>query len=451
MRSLGRLSTNLATIVALTLLLVAYAVVQWVGGALFEDRYEITVPLDRTGGLFTGQEVTVLGHGVGIVEQLTLTDRGVEAVLEIRDKEHVPQHTLVHITRRSAVGEQALDLVPVPADWRPPPGDLVPSDVDAVAGWLPAQRDSRVEPKAVVYPTEVPEVLANAVALFESIDERDLGTLVHELASAIGGRAELLKELNRDSLDLNTTLVEGIPQLQRLLDTSGPLLDTLNEHRQALASTFPDLADVSETLAANRPTLERLLDDGPSALREAESLIVDTRANQHCLISDVTQLNAMLSQPENLHDLARGLDTAHWFYQDGFDVITQHDPLRPGVQWQRMNVLLFEAFGGQDYIPDRPTPPTKPGAACSSPWGVGVDAVRQRDHQPPDPTAPSIDFAPLAERGGVTEQSVGSLPGDATTAGPGGRTERTLPATGGGAAAVAPLALAVAWALRRRR
>lgn len=442
-----RLVVNLGTIVTLAAVLVVYAAVQWVGGAFFEDRYELTVPIAKTGGLFLNQEVTVLGYGVGQIKDQTLTDEGVELLLDIKGDRVVPRHAVVQVLRRSALGEQALNFIPVPPDFDPPEV-LIASAIEAAEGWQAAERGQRIDPVATTFPTEIPPLLDKAVDLLNAIDTDELATVIHELSVAVGGRAELLKELNRDSLDLNTTLVEGIPEFRRLLDSSEIILDELNEHRESLAGTFPPLADVSDLLARKRPALERLIDTSSDALREGTAFIENTRANQHCLMLDFTELNRMIAQEENLNDLSRGLRQAHFFYQDGFDVITQFDPFRPGVAWQRINFLIFEHAGGQPYVPHRPTPQTKPGAACESPWGLGVNAVRQPDHQPPDETAPPIDFAPLAEGPSGSDGGTVSEPAPV----PRGEDRGTTPATGGGfAAIVVPLALGAAWLSRRRR
>lgn len=442
-----RLVVNLGTIVTLTAVLVVYAAVQWVGGAFFEDRYELTVPLAKTGGLFTNQEVTVLGYGVGQIKDQTLTNEGVELLLDIKGDRVVPRHAVVQVLRRSALGEQALNFIPVPPDFEAPE-EFIVDDIDPAEGWEAAERGQRIDPIATTFPTEIPPLLDTAVDLLNAIDTDELATVIHELSVAVGGRAELLKELNRDSLDLNRTLVEGIPEFRRLLDSSEVILDELNEHRESLAGAFPHLADVSDLLARKRPALERLIDTSSAALREGTAFVENTRANQHCLMIDFAELNRLIAQEENLNDLSRGLRQAHFFYQDGFNVITQYDPFRPGIAWQRINFLIFEHAGGQPYVPHRPTPQTKPGAACESPWGLGVNAVRQADHQPPDETAPPIDFAPLAE--GEPGSEGGRVSEGAPA--PRGQDRGTTPATGGGLAAlVVPLAIAGAWLSRRRR
>lgn len=405
MTSLPRkLLVNLVTIAVLTVALVGFAIANWLGGGVVQRAYTVTVPLAESGGLFPRQETTVLGNGVGTIADIRLTDTGVDVVLSVRGDEVVPEHAVVHILRRSTIGEQTLDFIPVAPDYRPEGEELDPTRIPVADGWTAARKGSVVEPKATVFPIPVPEFLNTTVNLLGEIPTEDLGTTIRELALGVGGRGELLRRLNRASFELNTTLVDGIPEFRRLIDSSEVILDELNDHREALAGMFPPLADVSDLLAEKRPVTERLVTgSGTTLLEEANTLVTNTRANQHCLIDDFTTVNSMIAEPENLRDLSRGLDKANFFFQDGFDIITQYDPFRKNIAWQRINLLLFEEAGGQPYEPHRPTPQTKPGAACESPFGVGVNAVRQPDHQPPDPTAPPIDFAPLVHDGDGSE------------------------------------------------
>lgn len=456
-----RTVTNNLVVLGLALVLIAFAAINWVGGAIFEDRYEIVVPMRDAGGLFPLQETTVLGHGIGQIRDLRLTPGGVDVVLEVRGDEHVPERAVVQVLRRSTIGEQALNFIPVPADWEPPddPETIEPASLPVTAGWEPADRGATVDPVAVVLPPEIPAVLEAATDLFRELPADDVGTVVHELATALDGRSDLLRELNRDVFDLNSTLVGGIPEFERLIDSSAPVLEELNEHRVALADSFSHLADVSDVLAENRPTLDRIVDEGTPFLRRFDAFVTNTRENQSCLFDDFLDLNRTIAQPENLRNLAEGLDLHEAFYF-GADNVIQFDPVLEGVPWFRVNLLLFEEATARSYEPRRPTPPTLPGAACVSPWGLGVNAVRQPGHQPPDPTSPGIDFAPVLEEddvaapreGGPGEEGEGTSGSDRRTVARGAAApDAETPRTGGGITLLAPLAAGAAWLLRRTR
>ncbi len=442
--SMWRTAVNVLVFLGLSVGLAAYAFVNWVGADLIEDTYAVTVPMPEAGGLVPAQEVTVRGSKVGTVHDIRITRDGVDLELRIDAEEEVPARAVVQILRRSPIGEQALDLIPVTADWRPPAGGgrVVPARLPMPTGWEPAEPGARIEPIAAVPPASVADLLDAADELLTAVDGADLGTVVHELAVALAGRTETLKEINRDSAELGATLIDGIPEFERLLDSSEPVLAVLRDHRDALASSFTHAADVSETLAGNRGTLERILDEAPRALDEAELLVRTERADLSCLNDDLLALNERFSQPEHLEEIARLLDLQRFFY-GGFDAGTQWDPYRPGVLWARVNILMFQESGGQPFVPRRPTPETWPGAACRSPFGIGVNAVRQTDPPPipPDPTSPGIDYAPRVDGAGDEQPPPSSDGGD-----PG-----TTPATGSGAGLLAIVAMAAAAVAARCR
>lgn len=434
-----RLGINLTVLVAVTLALSAYVLIELIGGSLFSDPYRIVVPMPDAGGVYPLQQVTVRGHAVGQVAAVDLTREEVRITLEIQPEESVPRRAVVQVLRRSPIGEQAVDFIPVPAGWRPS-AEVVPAEVPVDGDWEAAPEGAVIEPVAAVTPASVVELLERGQALFSAIDGDDLATTVTELAAALRHRADTLVELNRDAAELGTTWVAAIPEFERFLATSEDVLDILRDHRHELASGLASAADVSELLARDRDVLEDILDEAPRALGELDTFVRDERADISCLLGDLTAATELFARPEHQEEIARLLDLNRYFY-GGFDAGTQWDPYRPGILWARVNILMFEQAAGEPYVPLRPTPPTLPGAACVSPFGVGVDAVRQTDPPPvpPDPTSPGVDYAPRVEGaragdGGQTGDGAGTAYGD----------RRPLPATGGGGE-ILPLALALAF------
>ena len=407
MRSVPRrLATNLGWIVVIFGLLIVAGIIRFMGAAFFGSSYTLSVDLPEAGGALPGQPVTVLGTSVGTIKRTELTTNGVHAVLELDGKHEAPASALVQVLRRSPIGEQAIELTPVAPDWSPPTDrQLVPSQVKVADHWTPAPHGSTIDARAVVTPSSVPALLDRAKVLLEHIDGGDLNTIITELAHAVDGRVEEMRNLNRDTAELGTTLANGIPDFDRLIASSEPLLATLRDQRETLAAAIRSSADVSEVLAKDRPAAEQLLTDAPDTLQRADTLIRDQRPNLHCLDSDLLDVNRMTVEPSNLDDLKMILDLNRYFY-GGFDAGTQWDPYRPGVIWARVNILLTQQAGGQPDTPHRATPATKPGAACRSPFGLGVQAVRQTDPPPvpPDPTSPGIEYAPTVDGAGTAAQ-----------------------------------------------
>ncbi len=440
-----RTSINLVALAVLTVGLVAYAGYQWAQDIFFDDRYPVAIELGETGGLVEEHEVTVLGDRVGRIGTIELTPGGVRMELLIEPDRAVPGDAVVQVIRRSAIGEQTLNLIPVGADWEAPAERLIPRLVEVAEGWEPAEPGAEITALEVETPVDMRTLIGNVEDLFRAIDTDDLHTTVVELAAAVGGRGETLVDLNVQAMELNETLVAGIPDFERLIDSSGPVLEAMSDSRQEIAASITHLADLSELLAENRPVMERLATEtGTRALEETDALIRENRANLTCLVDDFHDFNVA-----TLFDgggwLAQLLDFNQHFF-GAVDIVFQWDPYRPKKNWARVADLVMSGDGGGAVYNERvPTPMTRPGAACVTPFGVGVNAVRQADHQPPDPTSPGIDWAPLVDEG-EREGEVPERPTAVT------QPDEPLPATGaGGLGALGPLAAALALLLWRRR
>ena len=438
---MGRLSARIAAnavwVLVFSVVVILGAFLTFASGIVFDDKYPITVPMPEAGGVLPGQEVTVMGRAVGVVEDVELTDDGVDIHLAIEGHFPVPENARVRVLRRSPIGEQSVNFEPLDEQW------------------APAEKGSRIVPAEAITPAEVPFLLEETVDLFRAMELDDVTTVFAELGDALRGRGQLLKDLNRDSLDLNRTLVAGIPEFERAIESSDAILTELRDHRQALAESFTNAADLTEELAEQRPTMETLLDTGTTFLREFDEFIDDDQSNFHCLMADFTDVNEMLLGPTTatgaptrfyetkLDEAEMALEKHRFFFQQGYAIISQPDVSISGADWIRVLMLPPQVTMGEAYPERVPTPATKPGAACvTDTWGVGVNAVRQPDHQPPAPTSPGIDFAPLVEGG----SQAGADDEDD------GQASRPLPATGGGGVlALAPLVVALGWWLRRKQ
>lgn len=435
-----RVTANVVWLVLSGIGVIAAGFLSFASGILFDDSYEVSVPMPEAGGVLPEQEVTVLGRAVGQVEDVELTAEGVLLTLRIDGEHAVPSDADVRVLRRSPIGEQAVDLQPRTPDW------------------TAAEPGATIVPGEAVVPAPVPFLLERTVELFEAIDVDDVDTVISELAVALEDRGPTLKQLGRDALDLNRTLVDGIPEFERSIASADAVLTTLQEHRRALADGFVNAADLTGILADEAPTVDRLLDTSTLAVNELDDLLRGQRANLSCLMSDVLSINDLLLGPSTLDGVNAGryrskLDEAEhalmrvpYFFHDGFHIIAQPDPLT-GMVWTRI-LMVGPPEGGQAYPEKRPTPPTTPGAACTTvAWGTGVDAVRQDDPQPPDVTSPGIDYAPLVGAG--DDDRAEPAPGghDGVRAAP----RPDLPATGGGPPLLASLTIGAAVWLRRRR
>jgi phospholipid/cholesterol/gamma-HCH transport system substrate-binding protein len=398
----GRLGANLAVVVVLSMVVLAVAGFRFLGffGA---DTRPLVIEVPDAGGVLAAQPVTVHGHGVGVVEDVRLTVEGAELLVEVDRSQDVPRHVFVQVLRRSPIGEQAVELTPVPADFEAP-GDraLRPREIPRAGDWEPLGPDEELDIRGVATPASVPEVLRLARDLLDTVDVDSLVTVVDELGTAFDGRDQVLRDLTRDGTDLSETILASTADIERLLEQSEPVLALLHDQRDELRASLANSAEVLETLGARGDDVVTILESTPGALDEVTRLVDEQAPNLSCLNADVLRLGQLLAGDDVLPFLGQLLDHQRYFY-GSFDAGTQWDPYRPQALWARVNILLAESATGpaaEAKDPRTPTPPTLPGAHCDSPFGLGVDAVRQADPVEPDPTSPGIEYAPRQEGAG---------------------------------------------------
>src|ERR1700748_1383061 len=98
-------------------------------------EYTVAVDLPRSGGLYQTSVVTYRGSDVGQVKSVDVTANGVRAVLAMRSGVEVPSDVQASVHSRSAIGEQYIELTPLPGkpgkdDQHPRPlrnGDVIPA------------------------------------------------------------------------------------------------------------------------------------------------------------------------------------------------------------------------------------------------------------------------------------------------------------------------------------
>src|SRR6478735_3270886 len=123
--------TILATITVVAGGIMAFGVVQ-VPALLGVGRYEVTLDMPATGGLYESSVVTYRGSEIGRVTSIDVTPGGVRAVLTLDSSTAVPADVSAAVHSRSAIGEQFVELTPrsdgggaAPATLRD--GDVIPA------------------------------------------------------------------------------------------------------------------------------------------------------------------------------------------------------------------------------------------------------------------------------------------------------------------------------------
>ena len=183
----------------------------------------------------------------------------------------IPEDTVAVVENRSAVGEQYLDFQPRTEGERLADGDVIP------------RKDTR-------YPLRVDTLLLDFDRTIESVDKRDLATVVDELGTAFAdGGADLQRLL--DSGDaLTRAATGGLPETVRLIDDGRIVLDAARdlEEIKTFSTNFANLAD---TLKASTPTCGSCSTGAPWPPRRLDLLIRENQGSLSALLANLITIS----------------------------------------------------------------------------------------------------------------------------------------------------------------
>lgn len=266
---------QLVAFVLVTLLGVGYVSVRYLGAAeLFgTGHYAVTLQLIRSGGIFTGADVTYRGVSVGRVGALRLTRDGVEAQLEITGTAPpIPADLDAAVTDLSVIGEQFVDLRPVRADGPMLHGGSV----------IPASRVST--------PVPVEDLVGALDTFVRSVPLDSLRTVVTELDTGFTGTGPQLQRLLDSGDAVTRDAVAALPPTLTLIRDATTVLRTQHEQADAITSFSRDLALLGTQLQASDPDLRRLIGTAPEFAAQAGGLIDESGPQLGVLAADLLTL-----------------------------------------------------------------------------------------------------------------------------------------------------------------
>ncbi|MFD6390125.1 MlaD family protein [Nocardia sp. NPDC055029] len=272
------------------------------------SEYDVTVNLDRSGGLQPGNDVTLRGHRIGRVSTVELIDQGqaIAVRAQIDTSYKIPVDTMIQVAALSAAGEQYIDFRPKT--------DVGPFLADGAV--------IKFNPEQIKTPTPVWAVLDDTSALISQVDPQQFKTILNELDIALGGGPDQLRGLiNGVSL-----VVAG---LDNLLPQTVNLIANLRVIAETTSHAQPDL----QTLTSNSGTLlaqfnnanaelQGVLDNAPAQF-EALGAVLDKTADPiSSLAANFVSITraAQLRQPALrllFPSLALGLDSISAPAHDG--------------------------------------------------------------------------------------------------------------------------------------
>ncbi|WP_280450169.1 MlaD family protein [Nocardia brasiliensis] len=233
-------------------------------------RYDVTVQLAATGGLYPTANVAYRGTNVGVVQDVRLTTTGVEAHLSIDSDYKVPADVNAWVRSVSAVGEQYVDLIPAE---RPVGGNLADGSV------IPVGRTK--------LPQDVGTLLDQSDRLLSSVADTRLRQVIDEAFKAFNGAGPDLQRFIDSASLLVQEAQNNAEPTKKLLDQIGPLLDTQIRSDAAIRSWTSDLATVTDQLRAHDVSLRNVLHEGPSAMQRVNAQFESLRPTLPLLLNNL--------------------------------------------------------------------------------------------------------------------------------------------------------------------
>jgi len=235
-----------------------------------DDTYTVVAHFSESGGIFADAEVTYRGVKVGQVEELRLTDGGVDVRLSIdKDYDAIPADAVALVGNRSAVGEQYVELQPQ--------SDSKPYLVE----------DSEIAPENTQTPIQTKTLLTNLSNTVESVDKDALRTTVSELGAAFAGTGEDLRRI----IDTGNAFIEDA---NANFDTTTALIRDGNivlRGQVASASAIRNFASklslFSSTLAASDRDLRKVIDSGSMAARDLRRFLEENKVDLAELVNNL--------------------------------------------------------------------------------------------------------------------------------------------------------------------
>ncbi|WP_445168624.1 MCE family protein [Mycolicibacterium sp. Dal123E01] len=266
--------TQLAILAAVTVISVGVMAFGFVNvpALLGIGRYNVTVELRTSGGLYPTSVVTYRGTEVGRVTSIDVTRAGVRAVLKLDSGTPIPVPLTAAVHSRSAVGEQFLELTPQPgANGKLHDGDVIPAaDVQT--------------------PPDIGRLLDATNQALQAIPQDNLRTVVDEAATAVGG---LGPELSR-IVDGSTALaIEGgktVGPLTQLIDQAPPVLNSQVQTSDSIAVWAAHMASITGQFKAQDQAFADLLNKGGPALEEGRALFDRIQPTLPLLLANLVSL-----------------------------------------------------------------------------------------------------------------------------------------------------------------
>ena len=205
-------------------------------------RYNVTLELPSSGGLYPTSVVTYRGSEIGRVTSIDVTPDGVRAVLKLQSSTKIPSDVSAAVHSRSAVGEQFVELSPKGGD-------------DDKSQPL---RDGDVIPVGrTQIPPDIGGLLDATNRALQAIPQDNLRTVVDEADKAVAGLGPELSRIVDGSTSLAREAAKNQDSITQLIDQSPPVLNSQVQTADSIAAWADRMASITGQLKAQDIGLRR--------------------------------------------------------------------------------------------------------------------------------------------------------------------------------------------------
>jgi phospholipid/cholesterol/gamma-HCH transport system substrate-binding protein len=235
-----------------------------------DDTYTVVAHFSESGGIFSDAEVTYRGVKIGQVQELELTDSGVDVKMSIdKDYDSIPADAIALVGNRSAVGEQYVELQPQ-------------SDDEPFL-----EENSEIETENTQTPIATETLLTNLSNTVESVDKEALETTITELGAAFGGTGEDLQRI----IDTGNAFIEdanaNFDVTTALIRDGNIVLRGQVASSSAIRNFASQLSLFSGTLAASDKNLRQVIDSGSMAANDLRRFLEENEVDLAELVNNL--------------------------------------------------------------------------------------------------------------------------------------------------------------------
>jgi phospholipid/cholesterol/gamma-HCH transport system substrate-binding protein len=268
-----------------------------------DQSYTVVAHFADSGGAFEGAEVSYRGVRIGQVEELVLTDDGVDLHLDIDNEfDDIPADAHALVGNRSAVGEQYVELQPQ--------SDQGPFLRD----------DSEIARDRTTTPIQTDTLLTHLDETVRSVDPEDLRTVTSEFGLAFDDAGDDLQTILDSSNAFITAAEENFEVTVDLIRDSNTVLNGQIDSERAFRRFARDLSAFSTTVADHDKDLRALIEDGSLGANELRVFLEDNEVELGELINNLVTTGEVVVK--HLDGVEQLLVLYPYVVEGGFTVVS---------------------------------------------------------------------------------------------------------------------------------